>query len=246
MIEWLSRIQLNRKIWGNVYVTGSVMDIGCGLEPQRFFKPELNILCEPHHPYAEFLASRLKGDTYEIREISGQEIAATYPDNMVDSIFMLDVLEHIEKEEGQKILESLPRIARKQVVIRVPLGFVEQDYTGMKDPWGFEDSESQTHLSGWTPDDFDSSWHILACKKYQYIEGNGAVLKQPDGSFYAIKNIMTDNLEPVRLSPARQLVISLYDCGIILSGTILRLLPEKFSRILVRGVIRTVWRRLGA
>lgn len=62
-----------------------------------------------------------------------------------DVILALEVIEHLTKDEGMEFLKDLDRVNRRQVIISTPIGFTEMyDYH----------SESQKHLSGWFPSEF--------------------------------------------------------------------------------------------
>ena len=78
---------------------------------------------------------------------------------------MFDVLEHMERDEGEKVVKLLEGF--NQAVIFVPLGFQEQDH----DPWGYEEHDLQTHKSGWTPDDF-KDWETRTIPGFH--KGKGA------------------------------------------------------------------------
>ncbi len=140
-----------------------VADIGAGIRPFNWYKPKRLICVEPYRPYVEKLRSAnydvipdtaiiFLSDTY----IAAEDIAKENPGfTLLDSIYMLDVVEHMEKEEGQECLDLAMKVAEKQVVIFTPNGFVEQT----EDEWGLGGEYWQTHRSGWTPDEFPG-WDI--------------------------------------------------------------------------------------
>ncbi|HEY3215263.1 MAG TPA: class I SAM-dependent methyltransferase [Candidatus Eisenbacteria bacterium] len=61
-----------------------------------------------------------------------------------DLALLVDVIEHLEKEEGHRLLAVLLRRARR-VLVATPWGFRAQEVTG---------SPFETHRSGWFPWDF--------------------------------------------------------------------------------------------
>lgn len=131
-----------------------IADIGPGIRPQPFYKAARHLCIEPHAEYADWLESN---GYAVIRETA---LVALPRLERVGCIFMLDVIEHMEKNEGRAVLE-LARAKAHQVVVYTPLGFKEQSYQpGEKDAWGLNGSYWQTHRSGWTPGDFDG-WRIL-------------------------------------------------------------------------------------
>jgi len=65
---------------------------------------------------------------------------------MFDTILLLDVLEHLTKEDGEKIIRCLEEIARKQVIILTTVGFIPQR--------SLHGNIFQEHKSGWVPKEF--------------------------------------------------------------------------------------------
>lgn len=146
-----------------------ILDIGAGIRPVDWFKAKKHICIEPHHEYASWL----RNNGYEVIERTAQE--AIDEIETVDSIFLLDVIEHLEKHEGQNLLRAAMRKARQQVIVFTPIGFHEQSYSeGDKDAWGMNGTHWQTHRSGWMPDEFHG-WKthegVVACPAFFAIWG---------------------------------------------------------------------------
>ena len=148
----------------------TIYDVGAGIRPQPFFKPKRHLCVEPHREYAEWLADA----GYPVAQVTARQwFSACEP---VDSIFLLDVIEHMDKTEGREVLDLAKSKAREQIVVFTPLGFVEQSYVeGDKDRWGMNGGFWQTHRSGWMPEEFPG-WRVLADP---YFHG-------ADGAFFAI------------------------------------------------------------
>ena len=49
-----------------------------------------------------------------------------FKDKSFDAVICMEVLEHFEKEEGEKLLEELDRVARRQILVSTPVGKYEQ------------------------------------------------------------------------------------------------------------------------
>jgi hypothetical protein len=60
-----------------------------------------------------------------------------------DVALCLEVIEHLEKEEGAKFLKEIEKISRKQIIITTPVGKFERPPTG-GNPW-------QEHKSTYSP-----------------------------------------------------------------------------------------------
>ena len=189
MLEWVERDALYDCARALVKPACSVLDIGCGLRPQSIIPaPNVLVCVEAHAEYVAELRRRFAGTTTLIIHDRVPECLAVLPDRCVDTIFMLDVIEHLEREAGRNTLSECERIARRQVVVFTPLGFMPQDETGETDGWGLHGHFWQTHRSGWTPDDFGERWHVIACQDFHQINGNGERLPEPYGGFWAVLN----------------------------------------------------------
>jgi hypothetical protein len=134
-----------------------IVDIGPGIRPQPFFVARRHLCIEPHHEYASWL----RKNNYEV--IQDTALAALPEIASCDTIFMLDVIEHMTRECGKEVVKIAQEKA-KQIVIFTPEGFLKQEYIeGEKDAWGMDGTYWQTHRSGWTPEDFPG-WIIKKVK----------------------------------------------------------------------------------
>jgi len=126
-----------------------LIDVGVGIRPQPFFPQARAICIEPHHEYADWLEAR----GFQVRRGTALECLPALP--MVDTVMMLDVIEHMERPEAERVLVLAKERARHQVVVFTPLGFRTQEYgPGERDAWGMNGTFWQTHRSGWEPQDF--------------------------------------------------------------------------------------------
>jgi hypothetical protein len=99
------------------------------------------------------------------------------------------VIEHLEKEEGRKVVAESERVAREQIVIFTPLGFMPQHMASNEaDGWGLGGSAVQEHRSGWEPEDFGAAWSFYICKDFHGVDFKGKPLEKAHGAFYAVRN----------------------------------------------------------
>lgn len=63
-----------------------------------------------------------------------------------DVILLLDVIEHLDKQEGRILLQQLFCKAHEALIVSTPLGFRAQG--------PFAGNDAETHRSGWWPRDF--------------------------------------------------------------------------------------------
>lgn len=188
-INWFSSKDLRAEVSKRIIETDVVLDIGCGIYPQSFNKCKTHICCEPFAQYIEYLVSNsiYSDKLYFYYNSSWNEILKIICEKSVDSIFLIDVIEHIEKEKGIELLKQTQKIAKKQIVIFTPLGFIKQISYDGKDCWGLDGGDWQEHLSGWYPEDFDDDWEIFASIANHFNDNMGRSYEKPYGAFWAIR-----------------------------------------------------------
>lgn len=186
----LSRDSLLDEAAKAVRETKTVADIGCGIMPMNYFRPGLHIMIEPWREYADILAKRFEGDkSILILELGALEALRALKSRSIDSIFLLDVIEHLEKNDGFEVIAECERVAREQIILFTPLGFMEQHIgDGEKDGWGLSGATVQRHLSGWTPDDFGENWSFYICDDFHQINFKHEALAKNHGAFFAIRS----------------------------------------------------------
>jgi hypothetical protein len=177
-----------------IHPTDVVLDVGYGIRPMKFFRPKVHICAEPYYEYVNILQNiAINHPHIIVMHADALKTFSVLPDRSVDSIFLIDVIEHMQKEIGREVLRESERVARRQIIIFTPLGFMPQHYeAGDRDAWGLSGTAQQEHLSGWLPDDFADSWSFLLCPRYHVTDASGTPLAQPFGAFWAIWNRRTD------------------------------------------------------
>lgn len=174
----------------HIVETDVALDIGCGIVPMNYFRPKLHIMAEPWHEYSAVLRQRHHEDkSVLIISLGALEVLQSLQSDSVDSIFMLDVIEHLDKALGKQVISEIERVCRRQAILFTPLGFMPQHMeNGEKDAWGFSGAEMQEHKSGWLPEDFGQEWHFLVCEEFHKQKFNGNELEKPFGAFFAIRD----------------------------------------------------------
>ena len=72
-----------------------------------------------------------------------------------DVVMAAELLEHLPKEDGPKLLAVCESVARKFVIITTPNGFLEQDPAlAPNEPWA--KNPYQKHLCGWLPHELEA------------------------------------------------------------------------------------------
>lgn len=117
----------------------SVLDLGCGRHSMipiipSFIRTTGVELFEPHYREAVEKARHDKLIQADITKIE-------FEDNSFDAVVLMDVIEHLSKDEGEKLIKKLERWARKKVIVFTPNGFLHQDE--------YADNPYMVHQSGW-------------------------------------------------------------------------------------------------
>ncbi len=178
--------------------TDVVLDLGCGIVPMNYFRPKLHIMVEPWDEYSNVLRQRHADDkSVLIIKLGALEALSALHDNSVDSVFLLDVIEHLDKSVGFEVISEIERVAARQAIVFTPLGFMPQHMeAGEPDAWGLSGGEMQEHKSGWLPEDFDPAWEFHICETYHSKNFRGELLKTPYGAFFAVRNFEQVNHVP--------------------------------------------------
>ncbi len=117
----------------------SVLDLGCGpsspLQHCKNIKSSVGV--EVFKPYLNESRKRKIHSKYLNKQI--QEL--NFKKNSFDAVILIEVLEHLSKKDGLKILKKAEEWAKKKVIVTTPNGFINQREVD-KNPY-------QTHLSGW-------------------------------------------------------------------------------------------------
>jgi hypothetical protein len=122
-----------------------VLDLGCGqsslLQYVEGIKWSIGVECWPDY-IKESKAAHIHSE-YRCDDI----LNINYPKGAYDAVMLIDVLEHIKKNDAYKLLERMERWASKKVIISVPNGFMPQG-----DVYG-DGNEKQHHVSAWEASD---------------------------------------------------------------------------------------------
>jgi SAM-dependent methyltransferase len=133
-----------------------ILDIGCGrysalsqvIKTQNFYAIGLDIF-EPH-----VRASNRRGIYQGV--ICGDVRALPIKDKQFDLVILLEVLEHLDKEDGQKALSELERVSREAILLTTPIGKCpHHDYYG--NPY-------EEHRSVWSLEELKASGFVIRGK----------------------------------------------------------------------------------
>lgn len=91
-----------------------------------------------------------------------------------DIVLCLEVVEHLEKEDGKVLIKKLDEIARKQIIMSLPVGKFDQDRVDEKD------NPFMKHKSAWTPGEFrKNGFKVRGYGLPIYGGSNGSIANLP-------------------------------------------------------------------
>lgn len=147
----------------------SILDVGCGqglpMEMIKMrMKVERSVGVDIFDPYLDELKKKKIHDEYvksDIRKLP-------FKDKSFDVAIALQVLEHLPKKDAWKVLEKMERIARKQVIVAMPIG-------EMYHP-AVDGNEHQVHLSAFYPEEFqERGYKIIKMSRRSLLGEEGLV-----------------------------------------------------------------------
>lgn len=129
----------------------TILDVGCGdNSPLGLLESRYIVGIDGHKPAIEESKKRKTLNAYMLGDI--KKLDSLVRKKSFDAVIALDVIEHLKKDDGHKLLDNMERAAQKKVILVTPNGFIPQ-YN--------RDNKLQTHLSGWTIEDFTSrGYHV--------------------------------------------------------------------------------------
>jgi len=117
----------------------SILDVGCGTgSPLRFVSGPRLVGFDGYAPAIEEARKLQTHDDYVQGDV--RKLGEIMAGQQFDACVALDVIEHLSKEDGWKMIEDMSRLARKRIIIFTPNGYIPQQS---------HDGDLQEHLSGW-------------------------------------------------------------------------------------------------
>jgi len=176
---FLAKLELARALKN----CSSVLDVGCGKNsPLKIF--ELNHLTglEGYAPDAE--AARRLGTHDEVVTGDLRQMEQHFKPGQFDACVAWDVIEHLPKLDGLKMLRDMERASAKRTIIFTPNGFLPQFHT--------EDADLQQHLSGWDAQEMrQQGYRVIGLLGLKSLRGEYHVLKRSPKFFWAFIALIT-------------------------------------------------------
>ena len=156
----------------------TVLDIGCGSAPTlRQLGVPRCVGLEGYRP--EFEKAQRLNTQDEIICGDLRNLTQYFKPGQFDACIALDVIEHLPKEDGLKLMREMELIAKKKVVFFTPNGFLPQKQA--------TDSDLQAHFSGWEAEEMKGhGYHVLGMLGPKSLRGEYHALKRRPKFFWGI------------------------------------------------------------
>ncbi|MFX1504291.1 MAG: methyltransferase domain-containing protein [Promethearchaeota archaeon] len=156
----------------------SCLDLGCGsnsplskIENSKQYCLGVDIF----ENYIEISKKKKIHNDYLLLNIL--EIDRKIPEKSFDCVLLLDVIEHLEKLDGIKLIKKIEKIAKKKIIIFTPNGFLHQDK--------YDDNIYQIHRSEWNYNIFKKlNFQIYGINGLKFIRRERVCIKYKPVRFW--------------------------------------------------------------
>jgi hypothetical protein len=177
----------------------TLLDVGCGssspIEPFSSglfstgidaFQPSIN-------------KSRKAGIHNEYRRMDVLSIGKEFKAHSFDCVLASDLIEHLTKKDGVRLLNMMERIARERVIVFTPNGFLSQGEFDCN-PW-------EGHKSGWTVAEMkERGYEVVGINGWKPLGRKVISMKSPKRRFWKVLSDITEVVVKSRPEKAFQIL----------------------------------------
>lgn len=148
-LKFFGRYKLRFLLCKELEGMNSVLDVGCGRCSILYRVKEIIkkrgywVGLDFYEPYIIESRNLFIHDHY----VLGDARNLPFPSKSFDCVVASEIIEHLEKQDGLKMLQEMERVARQKIILTTPNGFWPT-YAGPKD------NPKEKHISGWRKNDF--------------------------------------------------------------------------------------------
>jgi hypothetical protein len=164
----------------------TVLDVGCGNAPTlRQLGVSRCVGMEGYRPAFEDAKRQNTQDEMIYGDV--RDLASHFKPGQFDACIAMDVIEHLSKADGLKLMSDMELIAKKKVVFFTPNGFLPQRQAA--------DSDLQAHLSGWEAEEMRRhSYDVMGMLGPKSLRGQYHMLKHRPAIFWALVSTLNQML----------------------------------------------------
>ena len=155
----------------------------------------LVLVVEDEHFLSDIYEHQLKKEGFQVLVAHNGEEALAFMKKQKPQVILLDLvmpkmngfefLEHLSKEDGQKLIAIMEKLAKKKVIIFTPNGFLPQKE--------FDGNTYQAHLSGWEVEEMKAKgYRVLGMSGWKKMKGERAELKWWPKKFWERIGLFTE------------------------------------------------------
>ena len=166
---------LRHRLQGALHGCATVLDVGCGSRSPVGGTVGMD-------RFESGLAEARSSGTHR-HLVCGRAPGLPFRDGAFDAVVALDLIEHLERAEGERLLHEMERVARRRAILFTPNGFLPQEALG-GNPW-------QVHRSGWSVADFTArGYSVVGVNGMRGLRGEGAEIRWgPRAAWRAVSGV---------------------------------------------------------
>jgi ubiquinone/menaquinone biosynthesis C-methylase UbiE len=154
----------------------SILDVGCGQGlPMEMIKMRMKVKrsvgVDLFKPYIDQCKKKKIHDEYLLSDVR----RLPFKNKSFDVVMALQVLEHQPKKDAWKLLEKMEKIAKKQVIVAMPIG-------EMYHP-AVDHNELQLHLSHFHPDELEKRGYKTIKMGIRQLLGENGIVHKVNNDF---------------------------------------------------------------
>ena len=149
----------------------SLLDVGCGSDsPVKYFASKIKhkVGVDGFQPSIDKSKAVGIHDEYVLMNV--MDLSKKFADRSFDCVIASDLVEHLKKEDGYRLIHLMEKIAAKKIIVFTPNGFLEQrEYDG---------NSYQVHLSGWEVDEMTKmGYKVTGINGWRPLRGEFGMVK---------------------------------------------------------------------
>jgi len=162
----------------------TVLDLGCG------YSSPLQYCDIPFSVGVEFFETYLQ--TSKKKSIHNQYVRADirkieFKPKSFDTVVASDILEHLTKQEGHRLIKKMKKWAIKKIIIFTPNGYLWQD--------GYDNNPLQEHKSGWSVKELrELGFEVVGINGWKKLRGYRSLIKYRPFRLWSVISDLTQKI----------------------------------------------------
>lgn len=162
----------------------TLLNVGCGSNSpiKSFSKNLFSVGIDSFKPSIEKSKKKKIHNKYFLMDVL--KIDKKFKPKSFDCVLALDLIEHLKKKDGIRLIKKMEKIAKKKVIIFTPNGFLPQEE--------YENNIKQVHLSGWSAREMmKKGYKIIGINGLKSLRKEQAEIKFKPKFFWLVISALT-------------------------------------------------------